>query len=99
MAAKHAAALAAAYLLYDKNDETTLWIARLSYTAAALAISASEDADLRYWGTLPANIWLQSFNLKPATYEMTVSCDNGAAFSETVKVPAKGSVFKDLNLN
>ncbi len=99
LAAKHAAALAAAYLLYDKNDETTLWIARLSYTAAALAISASEDADLRYWGTLPANIWLQSFNLKPATYEMTVSCDNGPAFSETVKVPAKGSVFKDLNLN
>lgn len=98
MATKHAAALAAAYQLYDENNESTLWSARLSYTLSAALIAKSEEADLRYWGSLPADIWIQSFNLPPAAYEIRILRGNDAVFSEKLFVPSSGTAFKDINL-
>lgn len=92
---KYIAALAAARAIYEKHGAG--W-AQLTFATSLLLIEASEQADLRYWSTLPESIWMQSFRLPAGDYEMRVSVNGNALHSQKITVPAKGVVFKDLNL-
>ncbi len=98
LAAKHAAALAAAYASYDENNPSSLAFARLSYSLAKLGIEMSESADLRYWGTLPANIWIQSFRLPAGRYVLEIVSDGRTAERREFEVRKKGETLIDLNI-
>lgn len=98
LAAKHAAALAAAYASYDENNPSSLAFAHLSYSLARLGIEMSESADLRYWGTLPANIWIQSFRLPTGRYVLEILADGRTAERREFEVEKKEETLIDLNI-
>lgn len=77
VAAKHLAALVAAYTTYNKlRDKLGEGIAFMSglgaYNLASRGIAESEKADLRSWGTLPNQIRMNSFKLSPGDYDLYV---------------------------
>lgn len=74
VAAKHIAALVAAYAIYRsqaKNSELfALAASSLSYAAANKGIEASEKADIRYWSSLPQDYQVSSFRLPKGDYNL-----------------------------
>src|SRR5690606_14570914 len=73
VALKHVAAIIAAYSVY-KNQPNALGqtLAFASYYAASRAIKSSEEADLRFWSTLPSNIRMSSFSLPKGEYSFHI---------------------------
>lgn len=98
LAAKHAAALASAYAFYDENDPNSLAFARLSYSLARLGIEMSERADLRYWGTLPANIWIQSFRLPAGHYVLEIVSEGRTVERREFDAAPRKETLIDLNI-
>ncbi|MEK6624273.1 MAG: hypothetical protein AABY86_04860 [Bdellovibrionota bacterium] len=79
VAAKHVAAIVAAYGVYKSVSEQggnaaafAGMAASVSYAGAASAIAASEKADVRFWSTLPAAVRLVQVALPPGEYDFTV---------------------------
>lgn len=77
VAAKHLAALGAAFLIYNNQkgklgDMGAMFLASGSYAAANKGIELTEKADLRFWATLPSDYRLMSVNLKPGKYSVEV---------------------------
>lgn len=86
LAAKHLAALLAAYAIYKKTPGPGLakeLAAGVSYGAANKAIEASERADLRNWSLLPHHYRLTSMNLKPGTYDLVLERVMGKERTQT----------------
>jgi hypothetical protein len=74
VAAKHAAAILAAYQIYksqkNNGDFFAMTLASVSYSIANKGIEASEAADLRYWSTLPNSFRMGSLNLDTGSYSL-----------------------------
>ena len=70
----------------------------MSYSLARLGIEMSESADLRYWGTLPANIWIQSFRLPTGRYVLEILADGRTAERREFEVEKKEETLIDLNI-
>ena len=74
VAGKHLTALAGSYLSYKSSlkkgqgEAFASTMASATYTLASIGIDQSERADLRYWATLPDNIWISSLRVKPGEY-------------------------------
>ena len=102
VAAKHAAALWTAYLLYkerQKNDDSNalLW-ARLSYSMATVGIAASEQADLRYWGTLPSNIYMQTLRIPEGEYTLEIERNGVPVYTHEASIAKGKAIYLDLSL-
>ncbi|MDR3049829.1 MAG: hypothetical protein LBV16_08370 [Elusimicrobiota bacterium] len=98
LAAKHAAALVAAYQVWQNADklaknesnafkkkalETAAKTAAIaSYRAASELINKSAMADLRYWNSLANNIRLGSANVPDGTYKLTIYSVSNGADSK-----------------
>jgi uncharacterized protein len=66
--------------LKEKSDNTLVNI--LGSIAIDIAVGATEQADIRCWRTLPAQIQLARLDLVPGSYEATVAAaDNGYRLS------------------
>ena len=80
LAAKHAVAIVAAYLVYQKNKKDNEFMGKLlavaQYALSAKAIAATEKADIRFWATLPADYRLADFYLSPGNYKLSVEVLN-----------------------
>lgn len=76
VAGKHLSALAASYLLYEKQKGKSEMLAFMAasgaYAAANKGIEMSERADLRYWATLPSDFRLSSGSLPPGEYTVSL---------------------------
>jgi hypothetical protein len=74
VALKHIAALATAYVAYNKGKDKSEALALLGatsiYSGLNKAIKASEEADLRGWTILPHMYSLTNFSLKPGKYSV-----------------------------
>lgn len=99
VAVKHAAAILAAY---EASKETGEFAASMIYAASNKAIAASEQADLRFWSTLPHTLRIGSFNLKPGKYTLAIKTTSGKKTSEynwgVFDVKAKESKLLNLNV-
>jgi len=72
VAIKHIAALAAAYAVVKKTPGIAgELIAAGMYAGSNKAIAASEEADLRFWLTLPHTIRMSSVQLSPGNYSIS----------------------------
>lgn len=74
LAAKHIAALFAAYKIYESKG---MLLATLAYAISNKAIAASELADLRYWSLLPKNIRMTSMKLPLGKYSLELEVFSG----------------------
>jgi hypothetical protein len=90
VAAKHAAAILASYEIYksqkNNGDFFAMTLASVSYSVANKTIEVSEDADLRYWSTLPNSFRMGSTNLAPGSYSLVL-----------VRTTGSNKVEKELN--
>jgi hypothetical protein len=97
VAAKHTAALIAAYQIYksqkQSNDFLAMTLASVSYSIANKGIEASEAADIRYWSTLPNAFRMGSLKLDPGVYSIVLVRSVGTNKSE--KVLGNITVTKD----
>lgn len=104
VAAKHVAAILAAYKIYESRPDALGKIAAgLSYAAANKAIAASEKVDLRQWSTLPQNMRVGSLYLKPnRKYQLLVEAVRGKdkffVTSQAISVTKNKVTAVDLNL-
>jgi hypothetical protein len=76
VAAKHTAAIIAAYQIYKSQQKSgdffAMTLASVSYSIANKAIEASEAADIRYWSTLPNSFRMGSLLLDPGNYNLVL---------------------------
>lgn len=97
VAAKHIAAILAAYQIYksqkQSNDFIAMTLASVSYSIANKGIEASEAADIRYWSTLPNAFRMGSLKLDPGTYSIILVKTSGAMKNE--KLLGNVNVTKD----
>lgn len=76
VAMKHVAAIAAAYGTYAAlagSEKTRIWAktaAVLEYMAASKIIESSEQADIRYWSTLPKDFRMAELHLPKGDYTL-----------------------------
>lgn len=85
---KHLTAIAASFASYkamrkdgdESRNSFALGLASLQYVAAAQAIKKSEQADTRYWSTLPQNFRLLDLQLPEGEHELFLNIigDNNA---------------------
>ncbi len=77
IALKHAAALAAAYgtykAMYKKSGFFAFIAATAGYAVANKAIAASEQADVRFWATLPHDVRMADLKLRPGRYHFFIN--------------------------
>lgn len=102
LAAKHITALYAAYLLYKKSG---MFAATIAYAISNKAIAASEQADLRYWSTIPKSISVTSLRLPKGEYKLAIRYSNAdkkssqlVHWSKPVKIGAKPKMV-DMRIN
>lgn len=97
VAAKHTAAIVAAYEIYKSqkknNDFFAMTLASVSYSIANKGIEASESADLRYWSTLPNAFRMGSLKLDPGMYSIILVKTSGTVKNE--KILGSINVAKD----
>ena len=95
---KHIAAILAAYETSKKVGE---FAASMVYAASNKAIAASEQADLRFWSTLPHTVRMGHFNLKPGKYSLFIKSTKKKKVTEYLlkKFSIKAKQSKLLNLN
>ena len=104
VAAKHVAAILASYKIYEAQPNALGKItAGLAYAASNKAIAASEKIDLRQWTTLPHNIRMASFTLKPGKeYLINIEEGQGKAAkvlkSKKLTIDKNKSYFLDFNV-
>lgn len=89
VAAKHIAALLAAYATYrqlKKNGAEFMATASaaLAYAASNKAIEASERADTRNWSLLPHHYRMSSLNLPPGQYQLILERKRGEVITQTL---------------
>jgi hypothetical protein len=98
VAAKHLAAILAAYEISKKTGE---FAASMMYAVSNKAIAATEQADLRFWSTLPHTLRIGSFKLKPGEYTLTIRSINGKITSESIwgTFTVKKKENKLMNIN
>jgi hypothetical protein len=99
---KHVAAILAAHEIYKKQPNMAgQFAASVTYAAANKAIAASEQADLRFWSTLPHTLRMGSFSLKPGNYSLSIKYKEGKKTQENVwgKFSVKEKESKLMNLN
>jgi hypothetical protein len=86
VAAKHAAAIIAAYEIYKSQKKSgdffAMTLASVSYSMANKGIEASEDADTRYWSTLPHAFRMGALDLPPGVYSFVLNKTNGSIKTE-----------------
>jgi hypothetical protein len=91
VAAKHVAAIAAAFATYkmmggEDKDFFAKTAAIASYLAASKLITASEKADTRYWSTLPHTIRVIEGDLPAGKYTGELSMEEGES-KAVIKIP------------
>lgn len=96
VAAKHIAAITAAYGVYTQMKQKTpemmaMAAASASYAAANKLIAASEQADLRSWSTLPQSFSLSSVRMPAGEYKVTL-------VDGSVSIPLKNIQINDKQL-
>lgn len=96
--AKYAAALWAAYALWDDDDAFSQLAAIATFKVSAASIRASDSVDLRAWSLLPDNIWQQSFSLPSGSYIMTILRNNAPVYTREVDIKGENVVFLDIDL-
>lgn len=96
--AKYAAALWAAYALWDDDDAFSQLAAIAAFKVSAASIRASDSVDLRAWSLLPDNIWQQSFSLPSGSYIMTILRNNAPVYTREVDIKGENVVFLDIDL-
>lgn len=69
LAVKHIAAIMAAY---ETSKKSGRFVASMIYAASNKAIAASEQADLRFWSTLPHTLRMGSFSLAAGEYSLSI---------------------------
>jgi len=99
VAAKHITALLAAYEVSKKTGE---FAASMMYAVSNKAIAASEQADLRFWSTLPHTLRIGSFNLRPGKYTLFIKTITGKKSTNvnwgSFTVKKKESKLMNLNI-
>ncbi len=102
LATKHIAALYAAYTIYKKSG---MLMASMAYALTNKAIAASEQADLRFWSTIPKNISVASLRLPRGEYNLAVRYTGAdiksselILWKQTVKVGKKAKMV-DLRIH
>jgi hypothetical protein len=98
VAAKHVAALLAAYEVSKKTGE---FAASMMYAVSNKSIAASEQADLRFWSTLPHTLRIGSLELKAGEYSLFIKTVEGKKSTETKwgAFTVEKKVSKLINLN
>lgn len=98
LATKHIAALLASHKIYESAGE---FAATMSYAIANKAIAASEQADLRFWSTLPHTFRIAGFDLKPGKYKLSIKAKIGKSIREYPQgeFSIKPKETKLMNLN
>ena len=91
LAVKHIAAIAAAYSIYKASRKSmgelgAHFTASASYAAANKGIEASEQADLRFWSTLPHDLRMNSINLGKGNYDLFLKRTNKSGVSTQKKL-------------
>lgn len=75
-AGKHLAAIAASYATYKAMEKSGEFFAKtaavVQYIGASKGIEASEQADTRFWSTLPESIRLNDFYVPKGDYKLEV---------------------------
>ena len=103
VALKHVAAIIAAYAIY-KNQPNALGqtLAFGSYYAASRGISSTEEADLRFWSTLPSNIRMSSLSLPVGEYSWHIlkqdTQESTTYPQDNFTVTGKEKVFLDIKI-
>ena len=93
VAAKHAAAIATAYISYKKSIRSGIphpmaqIAAGLIYAGLNKGIAASEKADLRCWSTLPHSLRIGSLRLPKGNYNLVLERKQGKSVSN---IPLQG---------
>jgi hypothetical protein len=99
VAGKHISAILAAHQI---SKQTGDFAASMVYAASNKGIAASEQADLRFWSTLPHTLRIGSFKLKPGKYTLSIKTINGKKSTEynwgAFSVKAKESQLMNLNV-
>jgi hypothetical protein len=77
LASKYLAVIVASYASYNALKKSTSpgmasFLAITQYYLSVKFIESLEKADLRYWSTLPQNIFLATTNLNPGEYRLNV---------------------------
>lgn len=98
LTAKYVSAAVTACAAYDSQNSWTVLAAYGIFAGLLKGIEASEYADVRYWGLLPAAVYQQSVSLKKGEYSAQIETD-----SQTVKIFSftaddSRAVLVDLNL-
>lgn len=103
VALKHVAAILAAYTIY-KNNPNLLGqgLGLASYIAASKGIAKSEEADLRYWSTLPSSTRMTSFKLPKGSYTLVIEESAGEKKTQypqgTIIVTEQENVVLDIKI-
>ena len=99
LATKHAIAIMAAFLTYNKSKKDNEFMAKLmavaQYALSSKAIAETEKADIRFWATLPADYRLADFYLSPGTYQLNVEVLNGQGEEQRTISLGKITIVKD----
>lgn len=98
MTAKYTTAVVAACAIYDSNDVWQMLAAYATFAASSQLIQASEYADVRYWGLLPANIFQQSVRLGKGKYTAEIYTKGKLVHQEPFEVDSSGIVLLDISL-
>jgi hypothetical protein len=102
VALEHAAAIVAAYQIWQQNpnDLLTKIAAIASYKAASVAINERYRADLRYWSSLPDTVWMGGAKAPNGKYVLIINrIENGRknkVYENAIEI--NGGAFADINL-
>lgn len=98
LTAKYVSAVATACAAYDSQNSWTILAAYGIFATLAKGIEASEYADVRYWGLLPAAVYQQSVPLKKGDYSAQIEANSQAVKNFSFTVDDSRAVLVDLNL-
>lgn len=93
LAIKHTIAIAAAYATYKamSSGKNSSFFAKqaaiIQYLATAKGIERSEQADTRFWSTLPSDVWMGKFKLPKGSYQVFVKINEAGAQRELLLGP------------